>query len=139
MGGGVEGVADSDGGVAYRFDDSQPAPRTSAGVAGGLRRQGCGGVRETLDGGRQKWQFSATIPLGSSTRQDKLAAMKKTGLILMAVVIFRFTEAAQTPTDAGFKLVLPEHRGQLSWSAEGFKIVQYSAKPEGHEIGIRAK
>jgi hypothetical protein len=65
--------------------------------------------------------------------------MKKIGLILMAVVVFRFTAAAQTPTDAGFKLVLPEHRGQLSWSAEGFKIVQYSAKPEGREIGIRGK
>lgn len=65
--------------------------------------------------------------------------MKKAGLVLVAVVVFRFSAAAQTATDAGFKLTLPEHRGQLSWSAEGFKIIQYSAKPEGREIGIRGK
>src|SRR3984893_11245144 len=64
--------------------------------------------------------------------------MKRAVLILVAVVVFRFS-AAQTATDTGFKLVLPEHRGQLSWPAEGFKIVQYSAKPGGREIGIRGK
>ena len=58
----------------------------------------------------------------------------------MAAVALRSCAAAQTATDAGFKLALPEHRGQLSWSAEGFKVVQSSAKPpEGREIWIRGK
>lgn len=57
----------------------------------------------------------------------------------MAAVALRFCAAAQTPTDTDFKLALPEHRGQLSWSAEGFKVIQSSAKPEGREIGIRGK
>ncbi len=39
--------------------------------------------------------------------------------------------------DNAFELALPEHRGQLRWSAEGFKVIQSSAKPGGHEIGIR--
>lgn len=65
--------------------------------------------------------------------------MKRARLILVTLVVFGFSEAAQPATDGGFKLVLPEHRGQLSWSADGFKIVQYSAKPEGREIGIRGK
>jgi hypothetical protein len=65
--------------------------------------------------------------------------MKKAGIVLVAAVALRFCAAAQTATDTGFKLALPEHRGQLSWSAEGFKVVQSSAKPDGREIGIRGK
>src|ERR1700686_2132448 len=84
-------------------------------------------------------QFWSTIVFRIVHLRDKLAAMKKAGLILVTLMVFRFSAPAQAPTDAGFKLVLPEHRGQLSWSAEGFKIVQYSAKPEGREIGIRGK
>jgi hypothetical protein len=44
---------------------------------------------------------------------------------------------SQAPGD--FALALPDHPGQLRWSAEGFKIVQSSAKPGGREIGIRGK
>jgi hypothetical protein len=65
--------------------------------------------------------------------------MKRAGIVLVAAVALRFCAAAQTPTDTDFKLALPEHRGQLSWSAEGFKVIQSSAKPEGREIGIRGK
>ncbi|MGO9440633.1 MAG: tetratricopeptide repeat protein [Terriglobales bacterium] len=39
--------------------------------------------------------------------------------------------------DLGFKLSLPDHEGQLRWSAPGFKIVESSVKPNGNEIGIR--
>jgi len=38
-----------------------------------------------------------------------------------------------------FKLALPKHQGQLRWSAMGFKVLESSAKPNGNEIGIRAK
>jgi hypothetical protein len=41
--------------------------------------------------------------------------------------------------DDSFKLALVDHPGQLSWSAEGFKIIESSAKPGGKEIGIRGQ
>jgi len=44
---------------------------------------------------------------------------------------------AQTPTSADFRLALPSHPGQLQWHADGFKIVESSAKANGREIGIR--
>jgi len=40
--------------------------------------------------------------------------------------------------DGNFTLALPAHQGQLKWNAEGFKVIQSSAKPNGAEIGIRA-
>jgi tetratricopeptide (TPR) repeat protein len=47
---------------------------------------------------------------------------------------------AQTPAaDVDFKLALPPHPGQLQWHADGFKIVEHSAKPNGREIGVRGK
>lgn len=57
----------------------------------------------------------------------------------MASVVVAFSAVAQPTFDGGFRLALPEHRGQLSWSADGFKVVQSSAKPGGREIGIRGK
>jgi tetratricopeptide (TPR) repeat protein len=65
--------------------------------------------------------------------------MKTAGLVLLVASVFRFSAAAQSATDARFELALPEHQGQLSWSAERFKAVEYSAKPEGREIGVRGK
>jgi tetratricopeptide (TPR) repeat protein len=41
--------------------------------------------------------------------------------------------------DADFKLALVNHAGRLSWSADGYKVIQSSAKPGGNEIGIRGK
>jgi tetratricopeptide (TPR) repeat protein len=48
-----------------------------------------------------------------------------------------FAQTATTDTD--FKIALPSHPGQLLWHADGFKIVEHSAKPNGREIGIRGK
>lgn len=42
-------------------------------------------------------------------------------------------------SDTGYKLALVNHAGELSWSADGYKIIQYSAKSNGNEIGIRGK
>jgi tetratricopeptide (TPR) repeat protein len=36
-----------------------------------------------------------------------------------------------------YQLAFASHNGQLSWSVDGFKEVQASAKPNGHEIGVR--
>jgi tetratricopeptide (TPR) repeat protein len=46
---------------------------------------------------------------------------------------------AQTAAAVDFKLALPSHQGQLQWRADGFKIVEHSAKPNGREIGIRGQ
>jgi tetratricopeptide (TPR) repeat protein len=57
-------------------------------------------------------------------------------LWLLAVAI---SGMAQTPVkDGNLTLALPSHQGQLKWNAEGFKVVQSSAKPNGAEVGIRA-
>ncbi len=65
--------------------------------------------------------------------------MKRFGSVLIVVVVYGLSAIAQTGTDGSFKLALPDHRGQLSWSANGFAIIQSSAKPGGREIGIRGK
>jgi tetratricopeptide (TPR) repeat protein len=46
---------------------------------------------------------------------------------------------AQTAPDAGYKLALADHKGQLKWSAPGFKVIQSSAKANGREIGMRGR
>jgi tetratricopeptide (TPR) repeat protein len=47
---------------------------------------------------------------------------------------------AQTAVaDGDFKLALPSHPGQLQWRADGFKVVESSAKINGNEIGLRGK
>jgi len=56
-------------------------------------------------------------------------------LALLAAVSFL---QAQTGT-ADFRLALPDHRGQLHWPAEGFEIIESSAKPNRSEIGIRGR
>jgi len=42
-------------------------------------------------------------------------------------------------SDSDFKLALIDYPGQLTWSAEGFKIIELSAKPNGREMGIRGQ
>jgi hypothetical protein len=64
--------------------------------------------------------------------------MIRFGVLLTALCLTGFS-IAQTGTDGDFKLALPDHRGQLRWSAEGFKVIQSSAKPNGREIGIRGR
>jgi hypothetical protein len=64
--------------------------------------------------------------------------MKKCGLAL-ALVAFGCIAAAQRPKGSEFRLALTDHKGQLSWTADGFAITQSSAKPDGREIGIRGQ
>jgi hypothetical protein len=45
----------------------------------------------------------------------------------------------QSDTAHTYKLALPSHKGQLQLQADGFQIVQMSAKSGGREIGIRGK
>jgi hypothetical protein len=47
--------------------------------------------------------------------------------------------AQSTVADGSFKLALASHPGQLKWHADGFKIVESSAKPNGNEIGLRGR
>jgi tetratricopeptide (TPR) repeat protein len=65
--------------------------------------------------------------------------MKTPVALLVTIIAFCFSSLGQTAPEGSFRLVLLDHRGQLSWTADGFKVVQYSAKAEGREIGIRGK
>jgi hypothetical protein len=42
-------------------------------------------------------------------------------------------------SDGDFRIALPEHNGQLSWTAAGFRAIEWSAKPNGGEFGVRAE
>jgi hypothetical protein len=65
--------------------------------------------------------------------------VKKIAICLLCLSIGAITARAQSPVkDGTFTLALPDHQGQLKWNAEGFKVVQSSAKPNGTEVGIRA-
>src|ERR1035438_5732720 len=64
--------------------------------------------------------------------------MKAFYLILIAALC-DCSAMAQPASDATYRLTLPNHDGQLKWSASGFRIIQSSAKPDGQEIGIRGR
>ena len=64
--------------------------------------------------------------------------MLKSSLVLVAFSLW-LGVAPCSASDSTFKLAFPNHAGQLSWSAEGYKIIQSSAKPNGSEIGIRGR
>lgn len=64
--------------------------------------------------------------------------MPKIGALL-AVLFLIGAGFSQNAADGQFKLALPEHKGQLRWSAPGFRVVEASAKPNGLEIGFRGK
>jgi tetratricopeptide (TPR) repeat protein len=93
---------------------------------------------------------------------DKLAAMRTTGILLAVIFMMPFSALGQPAGSSGVKLApadhngrptwplngfnnnksyyqlaLASHNGQLSWSVNDFKEVQASAKPNGHEIGVR--
>ena len=63
----------------------------------------------------------------------------KVPVIIFALLAFGSIAFAQEPSGTVFKLVLSDHPGQLTWGADGFKIVQSSAKPNGRELGIRGQ
>ncbi len=66
--------------------------------------------------------------------------MKKAAASIALVLALVVACVGQSPINQGeFKLALPAHQGQLQWHADGFKIVESSAKPNGQEIGIRGK
>lgn len=60
-------------------------------------------------------------------------------ILCTAISLFGQTGVDQNSTGADFKLALPDHPGQLQWRAEGFKVVETSAKSNRQEIGIRAQ
>lgn len=65
--------------------------------------------------------------------------MKKIAICLLWLSAGAIPAPAQTPVkDGNFTLALPDHQGQLKWNAEGFAVVQSSAKPNGKEVGVRA-
>lgn len=64
--------------------------------------------------------------------------MLKISLVLAAISLWMGV-APCAASDSTFKLALANHAGQLSWSAEGYEVIQSSAKPNGSEIGIRGR
>jgi len=60
-----------------------------------------------------------------------------------AVILFALSHCtyaqAQSAIEHEQTLALPNHPGELAWTAPGFKITQNSAKPGGGEIGVRAQ
>jgi hypothetical protein len=63
--------------------------------------------------------------------------MIRSKLVLVTLSLSLSVTAFASEID--FKLALVNHAGQLSWSADGYEVVQSSAKPNGNEIGIRGK
>src|SRR5437899_12641439 len=68
-----------------------------------------------------------------------MSLMRRFGLGFVILTLATFSAYAQPTAAAEFKLALPDHKGQLRWSADGFKIIETSAKPNGREIGIRGQ
>lgn len=65
--------------------------------------------------------------------------MTRGGVVLTVLAVISVSALSQSASDNSFKLALPDHKGQLRWSADGFKVVESSAKPNRREIGIRGK
>lgn len=68
-------------------------------------------------------------------------AMRKSTMLIVTVTCLCIPvfgqSIAQSKEDGAFKLALANHNGQMSWSADGFKVIQSSAKQNGNEIGFR--
>ncbi len=65
--------------------------------------------------------------------------MSQASSLLPALVLACGAALAQTTPSSTFSLALPNHPGQLKWSADGFTVIQSSVKPNGREIGIRGQ
>jgi hypothetical protein len=69
--------------------------------------------------------------------------MKRPLMLIACILMFSIPAFGQNPSsqsapdDAGFTISLPHHPGQLQWHADGFKIIETSAKSDGQEIGFR--
>jgi tetratricopeptide (TPR) repeat protein len=64
--------------------------------------------------------------------------MKRTGKFLLLAACAS-SILAQTQPNGDYHLALHDHKGQLRWSVDGFKIIENSAKPNGREIGVRGR
>jgi tetratricopeptide (TPR) repeat protein len=62
---------------------------------------------------------------------------KLTLRIILLIAIGSLAAQAQAP--GPFRLVLSNHPGLLTWTADGFTITEASAKPNGQELGIRSE
>lgn len=79
-------------------------------------------------------------PYRCQPAEGTLPPVKKSLAFIALVLTVAISAVGQTPADdTNFKLALPAHQGQLQWRAEGFKLVQSSAKPNGQELGIRGR
>jgi hypothetical protein len=64
--------------------------------------------------------------------------MKRLALFALLVCTANPSFCAQSENeDSTFDLALPNHPGRLHWHADGFKIMEASAKANGNEIGFR--
>jgi len=64
--------------------------------------------------------------------------MKQTGLLLV-LIVYTISALAQEPANRDYDLALPNHKGKLTWSVEGYRIVENSAKSNGSELGVRGR
>lgn len=68
-----------------------------------------------------------------------LESMRPSVLLVAAAGLAGALSLPRPLAAADFKLTLPQHKGQLRWTATGFESVQTSARPNGHEMGIRTR
>lgn len=105
----------------------------------------CGKGELTLERGEKRGgidmrrgRYGSSRVFLKSDSKDTLAACSEAGLLSWRF-LFGWPEILVQPVTSDFKLALVNHPGQLSWSADGYKVVQSSAKPNGNEIGIRGR
>jgi tetratricopeptide (TPR) repeat protein len=61
-------------------------------------------------------------------------------LSLLFILVFCGAIAvSQQSSNGEYSLALPDHEGKLEWSADGFQVIQSSAKANGREIGLRGQ
>src|SRR5215472_16947930 len=59
--------------------------------------------------------------------------------MFLPLIVCALSALAQTTPSGDYRLALPDHKGQLAWSIEGFKIIENSAKADGRELGVRGR
>jgi hypothetical protein len=64
--------------------------------------------------------------------------MKLSGMFLFVAACATAAQGQISPS-SDYRLALPEHKGQLKWSINGYTIVENSAKPNGLELGVRGR
>lgn len=74
-----------------------------------------------------------------SRRATTLDAMKIASAFATVLLLVTLANSQTSTADSAFKLALPGRLGQLQWRADGFTIIESSAKPNGAEIGLRGR